>query len=253
MAPPDVDGAGDRGRPAGPQERARLLHLRRQEEGRGRRRSTRCCPAAAARAPMDAARDPGAPGVRVPERGRAVPAGGHPALAARRRRGRDLRPGLPAVPGRALPLPGPPGRALRGGGAGAAARAATATASRPRRLLAGHGAGEEPGASTRELLHRQRGPAVPLPATASRWDALRAAAGRRGSASRTGRAAWTRRASCTRRASPRPASTWPARSRRARAEIDEQGVRVRGTGEVVQPAGAAAEHRGAAAAGRDGA
>ena len=86
-------------------------------------------PGGETRRPVDAARDPGPAGLRVPERGRALPAGGHPPLAARRRRGRDLRPRLPAVPGRAVPLPRPPRRALRDLDAGEAAARATASAS----------------------------------------------------------------------------------------------------------------------------
>ena len=79
-------------------------------------------PARGRSAPADrAARDPGAARLRVPERSRALPAGRHPPLAARRRRGRDLRAGLPAVPGRPFPLPRSPGRALRGRGPRAAA------------------------------------------------------------------------------------------------------------------------------------
>jgi hypothetical protein len=43
------------------------------------------------------ARHPGPAGLRVPERGRALPAGGHPALAARRRHRGHLRPRIPSV------------------------------------------------------------------------------------------------------------------------------------------------------------
>ena len=57
----------------GPQEQARLLHLRRTaRRSAWTRPSTRCCPAAAPRRAGRAARDPGAPGLRVPERGRAA-------------------------------------------------------------------------------------------------------------------------------------------------------------------------------------
>ncbi len=105
--------------------------LRRRRRSAWTRRSTRSCPEAGPATDVDGARDPGPAGLRVPERSGAVPAGGDPALAARRRRGRDLRPRLPAVPGRALPLPRPPGRALRGGDAGAARSASTASASAP--------------------------------------------------------------------------------------------------------------------------
>ena len=53
-----------------------------------------------------------------------MPAGRHPAVGAGRRRGRDLRPRVPAVPRRAVPVSRPSRPALRGRGAGAAGRAA---------------------------------------------------------------------------------------------------------------------------------
>ena len=90
-------------------------------------------PGGTARRPIDAREAQERLVLRVPERVRALPAGGDPALAARRRRGGDLRAGLPTLPGRAVPLPRPPRRPLRPREDGERCRRATAGASSPPR------------------------------------------------------------------------------------------------------------------------
>ncbi len=137
MAPPAVDGEGGRGRPAGPQEQAGLLHVRRAARSRrGRHRSTRSCPAGGAR------------GDRVEPReiqDRLVFAFLNEAVLCLQegilRSPRDGDVG--AIFGLGFPpfLGGPfryldhLGRALRGGDARAAARRSTASASLPPRML----------------------------------------------------------------------------------------------------------------------
>ena len=102
--------------------------LRRRQEARGRvglRAAAGRRRAAAARR----ARDPGAPGVRVPERGRAAACRkGSCARRATATWAAIFGLGLPAVPGRALPLPRPPRRALRGSRCWRRLRDGTATA-----------------------------------------------------------------------------------------------------------------------------
>ena len=125
----------------------------------------------------------------------------------------------------------------------------TATASRPRRLLVDM-AREGKTFYRGELLHRQRRPAVPLPAGRGAGTAS-CRCGKRASASRTARAAWPRRASSTRRACAE-VGEYVAREIAPRArEIDEQGVGfVDGAGRASpRPA---AQHRRAEEAGRDG-
>ena len=86
--------------------RASTSTTRRERRARSTRRSTRCCPAARER------RDVPADEIAAPlragdgERGGALPRGGHPALAARRRRRRGVRPRLSAVPRRPVPVRG---------------------------------------------------------------------------------------------------------------------------------------------------
>jgi len=71
-----------------------------------------------------------------------VPAGQHPALAARRRRRGDLRPAFPAVPRQPVPSPRPARLALRSRDARAASREAR-PALRARGPAPRHGKGGE--------------------------------------------------------------------------------------------------------------
>ena len=236
----------------GAQEQARLLRLRRQEEGASTRRVYAPAASGAARAsPFDAARHPGPPRVRVPERGR--PAACRTASCARRAT-------ATWAPSSAS--------ASRPSWAGPSATSTTwARASRPRcwsawrrdhgdrfrpaSLLVDHA--RESGAPfhdevAREPLHRQRRPPVPLPAR-DRLGPLRAARGRRASASRTARARWRRRASSTTRACSEVGRVRGARDRARAREIDEQGVSLRATARSCSPPALLRQHRRAAPAG----
>src|SRR5690606_32557648 len=77
------------------------------------------------------------------QRGRALPAGGHPPGAARRRRRRGLRPGVPALPRRSLPVDGCP-RSPGGGAPHADLRGADRPPLPPGAAPRGHGPGGAP-------------------------------------------------------------------------------------------------------------
>ncbi len=111
LAPPPTMSKLARRRPQGPQERARLLPLRRRRAEEGPRQARRPEHLRRARPPSSRPstrhRGRGDPDACLPparQRGDPLPRRGHPPEPARRRRRRRLRARLPPVPRRPLPL-----------------------------------------------------------------------------------------------------------------------------------------------------